>query len=124
MEAVVTDRRRHERVPAEWTSWRELRLRTGDALTLLDISTAGVLVESRRQLLPGVRVVLHVRNGNGELAIEARIVRCSVSALEREGGVKYRGALEFVGEESELAPSPSRAPVSGIHSRSSDLPGS
>jgi hypothetical protein len=103
MEAVVVDRRRHPRVPREHTTWRQLRLRTGDTLVLLDIAPGGALVESRRRLLPGTAVVVHLVSPTRALSLRALVVRCCVCALDAHDGVVYRGALSFV-DEDESAP--------------------
>lgn len=96
METVVEERRRHPRRPPEETEWRQMRLRTGDMLTIVDISASGAMVETGRRLLPGVKLVVHLAAAECTVRIDARVVRCSVWALAPEGGVRYRGALEFV----------------------------
>lgn len=97
MEAVVEDRRRHARVPPDQSEWRHLRLRTGDVLTIVDISAGGALVETPRRLLPGVTLVVHMTSADRALTLDARVVRCWLCALDPGGCVRYRGALEFTG---------------------------
>ena len=94
METAVAERRRHARLPSDVTEWRHMRLRTGDVLTIVDIGGGGALVESARRLLPGVTLVVHLTSADRALKCDARVLRCSVYALEA-GLVRYRGALEF-----------------------------
>lgn len=98
MESHVADRRKHPRVSADQSCWRAVRLRTGDELALINLAHGGALVESRRRLLPGAKVVLQVSLDGGALAIQALVTRCAVHAL-RCDFVEYRGALQF---EQEL----------------------
>ena len=98
METAVTNRRRHERVTPETTTWRELRLRTGDKLAIVDIGDGGALVESTRRLMPGALVAVNLVGEDYAVTVEARIVRCTVCEIGRSGGVRYRGALAFTVE--------------------------
>lgn len=96
METVVVERRRHPRVARKDTTWREVRLRTGDTLVLVDIAPGGALVESRRRLLPGTAVVVHLVSASHAISLRAMVVRCTVCALDAHEGVVYRGAVAFV----------------------------
>jgi hypothetical protein len=96
MDAVLIERRQGARQPAHETEWRHARLRTGDALALIDVAPGGVLVECRRRLLPGTVLALVLAAEDRVVRIQARVLRCAVSALESAGPVRYRGALEFV----------------------------
>ena len=102
METAVVERRRHPRLLAEQSPWRQMRLRTGDPLVIVDIGGGGVLVESRRRLLPGTAVTVHLTGRDRAMSVEARILRCAVCALEPVGGVRYRGALEFCASGGEV----------------------
>lgn len=99
MEAALTlealERRRHERVSAEDAGWRQVRLRTGDPLDVIDIGEGGALVESARRLLPGQSVVVLAVVDERPVSLAAVVTRCFVCALEEGQGVRYRGALAF-----------------------------
>jgi hypothetical protein len=75
-----------------------MRLRTGDPLAIVDIGAGGALVESNCRLLPGTAVGVHLAGAGGAVSMDARVVRCCVCALDLRGGIRYRGALEFVQE--------------------------
>lgn len=75
-----------------------MRLRTGDVLSIVNTGAGGVLVESDRRLLPGTAVVVQFTSGDRAVRREARVLRCAVHALKPAGGVRYRSALEFVGQ--------------------------
>lgn len=64
-------------------------------MSLIDLSAGGVLVEAPRPLRPGARVHLQVTHGRRRLALGGMILRCSVSAVDPDRGVLYRGALRF-----------------------------
>jgi hypothetical protein len=98
METALTERRRHPRVPMEATSWRELRLRTGDQLLIVDIAAGGALVESPRRLLPGTAVFAQLISPTALHAVRAVVVRCHVHALSGHEGLVYRGALAFASD--------------------------
>lgn len=102
MESPVTERRRHPRVPAGEASWRAVRLRTGDPLSLINVGPGGALVESTRRLLPGTRVALQVNMDDGTVTVRAEVTRCCVCALWCNA-VTYRGALAFVEEIEDVA---------------------
>ncbi len=99
----MTERRRHARVSAEQASWRTLRLRTGDVLSVVDLAPGGALVEASRRLFPGTMVVFQVSTPEGTLTRRAMIARCAVHALRGESGVRYRAALSF-GDDQERWP--------------------
>jgi PilZ domain len=99
MEAVVTyfenDRRLHlrRRAVAEHGIVRT-RIRPGDAATLIDVSGAGVLVETDRRLLPGSVVEVCLESRSRRLNARGLVVRCAVVDL-RPAAVRYRGAIHF-----------------------------
>ena len=61
---------------------------------MIDISDAGVLVESQTRLLPGTHVEVHVITSEGRVLVRTRVVRAMVRELRRDG-VLYRSALAF-----------------------------
>jgi hypothetical protein len=70
-------------------------LRPGCAITLVDVSAGGALVEGPRPLRPGARVHLQILTASRRFAIVAHVLRCAVWALDPLAGVTYRGAVRF-----------------------------
>ena len=70
-------------------------LRPGCAITLVDVSAGGALVEAARPLRPGARVHLQILTTSRRFAIAAHVLRCAVWALDPLAGVTYRGAVRF-----------------------------
>ena len=96
MESAVVERRQSARVCCPGTGRiPSARLRTGDPLLILNIGTGGALVESRTRLLPGALIDVQLSDAEGSRSVRARVVRCSVSVLDRDRGLHYRGALAF-----------------------------
>jgi hypothetical protein len=86
------DRRREERLTA--TGMRAL-LRPGYGLIVVDLSARGALVEAARALRPGSQVEVHLENDARREVVEARVMRCTVVAINCESGITYRAALAF-----------------------------
>ena len=76
------------------------RLRLGDRLSLVDVTSSGALVDAGRPLRPGSRVDVQIESERRNGLVTARVLRCSVVAIEPERGVTYRAALVF-GEPCE-----------------------
>ena len=90
------DRRRAIRRTRAELSWlRELGLRPGLDVALVDLSAGGALVETRTLLRPGARTVLRLTGAAGSWTVSGSVSRSWVAAVEREHGVMYRGALVF-----------------------------
>ena len=70
-------------------------LRPGCAITLVDVSAGGALVEGPRPLRPGATVHLQILTTSQRVAIAAHVLRCAVWALDPLAGVTYRGAVRF-----------------------------
>ncbi len=70
-------------------------LRPGYAVSLVDLSSGGALIQGPRPLRPGARVHLQLQIGTRRLGIAAYVLRCSVASLDSRQGVQYRGALRF-----------------------------
>ncbi|MBZ5559230.1 MAG: response regulator [Acidobacteriia bacterium] len=93
-DAPVTDRRaavRHDRcgLPAA-------RLRSGQALTLLNLSKGGLLAESGIRLLPGTaQEVTLVGDDGTKSMLRALVLRCQVSYLDADR-LRFRAALSFL----------------------------
>ena len=64
-------------------------------MSIVDISAAGILVESTHRLLPGARVDVRVLGERPDAdVIRGRIVRCAVAYLQADQ-ITYRGAIAF-----------------------------
>jgi hypothetical protein len=87
-----------------------MRLSPGEAVTLVNISASGVLVEGKTRFVPGTRVTVHFEGTIKPNQIKARVVRCQVSAIGGGGSLQYQSAIAFEGrmelpvEESALPP--------------------
>ena len=92
----VPDRRRAIRKQRAELSWLlGLRLQPGLEVALVNLSTGGALVETPTRLRPGVRAVLRLTDAAGSWTVSGLVSRSWVSALAREHGVVYRGAVVF-----------------------------
>jgi hypothetical protein len=90
------DRRRFPRKKPDECPWLiEARLRSGTEVRVIDISNGGALLEAGSQILPGARVELFLVAADQRWLVKGRIVRCHVSAIAPECGVRYRAALAF-----------------------------
>lgn len=81
------------RAPSTEEPLSRVRLRTGCALSVVNVSNGGVLVEGAR-LLPGTHVDAHVVTSDGRVLVRSRVLRSYVSELAADV-VRYRGALAF-----------------------------
>lgn len=92
---IPRDRRRApRRVPAAAEPIAHVRLRGGREVAVLDLSSAGALVEGDVRLLPGTHVDVHVVTAHGRVLVRSRVARAYVAALSSER-VTYRSALAF-----------------------------
>jgi hypothetical protein len=74
-----------------------LRLSPGEAVTLVNMSASGVLVEGKTRFVPGTRVTVHFEGTIKPSQIKARVVRCQVSAIGSGGSLQYQSAIAFEG---------------------------
>jgi hypothetical protein len=74
-----------------------MRLSPGEAVTLVNISASGVLVEGKTRFVPGTRVTVHFEGTLKPNQIKARVVRCQVSAIGSGGSLQYQSAIAFEG---------------------------
>ena len=95
MDRPLVDRRLDARFGQPAIAGTQAILRPGYAVSLVDISSGGALIQGPRPLRPGARVHLQLMNGTRRLAIGAQVLRCSVATLGSPEGVQYRGALKF-----------------------------
>jgi hypothetical protein len=91
----MNERRRAIRSPAHQSPWETARVRPGRDVSLVDLGDDGALVEGTTRLMPGTRVVLQLNAGERSLAVAGLVVRCEVASLDRDRGIRYRGALRF-----------------------------
>ncbi|MCA1562777.1 MAG: PilZ domain-containing protein [Acidobacteria bacterium] len=91
----MIERRRYVRVAPATMPEVRATVRPGCMVTLVDVSAGGALLQGERPLRPGARVQLQVPTGAHTIALFALVLRSIVWALSREGGVTYRGALQF-----------------------------
>ncbi len=73
------------------------RLSPGEAVTLVNISASGVLVEGKTRFVPGTRVTVHFEGAIKPNQMKARVVRCQVSAIGGGGSLQYQSAIAFEG---------------------------
>jgi hypothetical protein len=74
------------------------RLRSGQDLALLNLSTGGALVEGGFRALPGTTIELQLLTPGWRGLAMARVLRCHVAALHPGRGIRYRAALAFAQE--------------------------
>jgi hypothetical protein len=80
---------------ADYGEAARLRLRPGREATLVNLSRGGACVEGASRLLPGTPVEMQVAISGWHWSGKGRVLRCHVSALVLENGVRYRAALQF-----------------------------
>ena len=95
MDHQVIDRRDDPRYVAADHGPVRGTLRPGCAVLLIDIGPGGTLVEAPRPMRPGASVHLQFTTDGRTIAINGRVLRCTVWSLDSLGGVRYRGALKF-----------------------------
>jgi PilZ domain len=118
-EAAVADanRRVDPRYPAAAIpAITAMRLSPGEAVSLVNISASGVLVEGKTRFVPGTRVTVHFEGTIKPNQIKARVVRCQVSAIGGGGSLQYHSAIAFEGRmdlpvEGSALPSPGGPPA-------------
>ena len=74
-----------------------MRLSPGEAVTLVNISSSGVLVEGKTRFVPGTRVTVHFEGTIKPNQMKSRVVRCQVSAIGSGGSLQYQSAIAFEG---------------------------
>jgi hypothetical protein len=87
-------RRMRRRTTTEDHGILTTRVRPGYHATVIDVSAAGVLIETDYRLLPGSSVELHMTRTKEHVTIRGRIIRSAVSGL-KPSSVSYRGAIGF-----------------------------
>jgi uncharacterized protein DUF6982/PilZ domain-containing protein len=89
------DRRAHVRHRAEDLRWiTRARLNGGTAVSIVDLSASGVLLDAPIPLRPDSLLTLQIDGRHFDKSIPFRVLRCQIGALLPEHRV-YRGACEF-----------------------------
>ena len=96
--SLPRDRRRASRHKAgDLPAPLRARLSAGGDITLVDISSLGVLLETRTELTPGNIVHLQMQGGDANISIAARLVRTELARVSGSE-LKYRVAAAFARE--------------------------
>jgi hypothetical protein len=92
---ATVDRRLHPRLTLSELEWlSSVRLKYGPVVSLIDLSTGGVQIETVNYgLRPGSTVVVQIAGPDNEVAVPSQVLRCFVSGIVPEA--KYRSALSF-----------------------------
>lgn len=70
------------------------KVRPGHRAVLVNISSAGALIDTHHRLLPGTNVELQLERNHYRANVRGQVLRCSVLRL-RSASVWYRGAIGF-----------------------------
>jgi len=100
MDQPLVERRADPRFRQPAIAGTQAILRPGYAVSLIDLSAGGALIEGPRPLRPGTHVHLQLLTSSRKLGLGARVLRCAVASLDQ--GVQYRGALKFDHRCTEL----------------------
>jgi hypothetical protein len=93
-EADARDRRTHPRLPPSELVWiREVRLKYGPKVSLIDLSTGGALLQTEVRLRPGSDLVVEIVGSRVE-AVPFRVLRSELARISDQGAI-YQGACEF-----------------------------
>jgi hypothetical protein len=71
-----------------------VKLSPGDAVTLINISATGILVEGRTRFVPRTRVTVSFEGGVSPLQVKGRVVRCQVASIVN-GQLCYQSGIQF-----------------------------
>jgi hypothetical protein len=93
-EADARDRRTHPRLAPSELAWiREVRLKYGPKVSLIDLSTGGALLQTDVRLRPGSDLVIEIVGSRIE-AVPFRVLRSELARISTAGAI-YQGACEF-----------------------------
>lgn len=88
------DRRTHARLAPSELAWiKEVRLKYGPRVSLIDLSPGGALLQTDVRLRPGTDMVIEIVGPRIE-AVPIRVLRSQLTLLSGDSAV-YRGACEF-----------------------------
>jgi len=92
--AAGVDRRQHPRIPSrELTALTSVRIRHRDAISLVDLSSGGALIELPFQVRPNSQLTLELRTTTDQVVIPFQLLRCYVTTIKN--GIRYRAAGAF-----------------------------
>lgn len=90
------DRREHARLTGAELEWlRDVRLKSGPSVQLIDLSQGGALIDSRVHMRPGSTITLAITAPGSSIEVSSRILRCHLSQIGGGGAAIYRGACMF-----------------------------
>jgi hypothetical protein len=73
----------------------ELRL-LGTAVTLVNLSSSGILVECSERSVPGALLTLEFVGTFTPATVQGRVIRCEVVGISPSGSMRYRIGLAFL----------------------------
>src|SRR5262245_54073033 len=89
-----------------------MRLSPGDAVSLVNISASGVLIEGKTRFVPWTRLTVIFEGPRAPDSVKGRVVRCQVSSIGGRGSLHYQSAIAFetrievpIDEAATVAPS-------------------
>lgn len=92
--ASARDRRTHERLAPSELAWiREVRLKYGPRVSLIDLSTGGALLQTEVRLRPGTDMVIEIVGSRID-AVPIRVLRSQLARISGDTAI-YQGACEF-----------------------------
>jgi len=87
--------KRSARIPAsEVDGGDDVKLVPGGTVDLINLSDSGALVEGKTRCVVGTMVAVCI-GGKNPRRLQARVVRCNVSAIHRDSSMSYQLALTF-----------------------------
>jgi hypothetical protein len=91
----AAERRAHVRLNVSQVPFiSEVRLKSGPAVTLIDVSSGGAQIDtSWFGLQPGSKVIIEMTGQKGKRAVPAQVLRCQLASVRPEP--IYRAALAF-----------------------------
>ena len=94
-ELTGLDRRLHTRLSASQVTWlKQVRLKYGPIVRLVDVSSGGMQIETLgHPLEPGSTLALELGRTADTVTVPAQVIRCHVAGLLPQ--TVYRGALAF-----------------------------
>ena len=93
---IETDRRLTNRHGGDELRWlRATRVRPGQAATLINWSSHGLLVETGTRLVPETAVVVQLIGERRRVMASGRVLRSSVASISGVSGVRYHGAVRL-----------------------------
>jgi hypothetical protein len=93
VEIDLIERRSERRRPGGGPRWpAKAVMRPGEPITLLNISSRAVLVESAARLRPGARTEIQLNAVASRTSVRGHLQRCYVAALDP---LRYRGVMIF-----------------------------